>query len=132
MSKTFYALRRSAVSSLVAVCACSRRCQTTMVQNHTDAYNTLMGEMLAGCGDAVTQVQCRGLGQGARGRKAALGQHHAKLHEAVERTAVSVSCWFACLGAAFWHCNILFLHLLPPFLLLLLLLSGCARWTFLS
>jgi hypothetical protein len=56
MSRRFYALRRSAVSCVVAICSFSRRNQINLIGKHEDAYNTLMRQILPACGDVHTQV----------------------------------------------------------------------------
>lgn len=67
LSERFYALRRSAVSSLVAIASHSRRNQISLLTNHADSYSRLMRDVLAGCGDADTQVRvCAGGGGGCR------------------------------------------------------------------
>jgi hypothetical protein len=57
LSERFYGLRRSAVSSLVAIVGASRRMQISLLTDHTDSYGRLMGHVLVGCGDADTQVR---------------------------------------------------------------------------
>lgn len=66
LSDRFYALRRSVVSSLVAIASHSRRNQISLLTNHADSYSRLMGDMLTGCGDADTQVRvcAEGVGGG--------------------------------------------------------------------
>jgi hypothetical protein len=65
LSAKVYGLRRSAVSTIVSLCAHSRRNQASVLQ-HQDgaAYDTLMSSILPDCGDDVTQVG-QGLASGA-------------------------------------------------------------------
>lgn len=57
LSKHFYTLRRSAASTLVALCSHSRRNQTGLLGAESgELYRRLMGTVLPGCGDALTQV----------------------------------------------------------------------------